>query len=59
MRYEITNYTKFGIKCYDMDGESDELMLSFFRGRIDHRRYRERITIFNYETNKIHYLQNF
>jgi hypothetical protein len=42
-----------------MDGESDDLMLSFFRGRIDHRRYRERITIYNYETNKVHYLQNF
>lgn len=59
MTYEITIYTKFGIKCYDMDGESDNEMLSFYRGRINHRQYRERVTIYNKETNHVEYIQNF
>ena len=58
-RYEITTYTKFGIKTYNMDGESDEALLSFFRGKIDHRNYRERVTIYNRETNHVEFLQNF
>lgn len=59
MTYEITTYSKFGIKTYDMKGESDDLVLSFFRGRIDHRRYKERITIYNKDTNHVEWLQNF
>lgn len=59
MTYEITIYTKFGIKCYDMKEESDEAILSFFRGRIDHQRYKERVTIYNKDTNHVEYIQNF
>jgi hypothetical protein len=59
MTYEITIYTKFGIKCYDMEGESDNAMLSFFRGKVDHRQYRERVTIYNKETNHVEFIQNF
>lgn len=59
MTYEVTIYSKFGIKCYDMEEESDEAILSFFRGRIDHNRYRERVTLYNKNTNKVQYIQNF
>ena len=59
MRYEITRYSKFGIKTYDMEEESDSLILSFFRGVIDHFRYRERVTIYNKDTNHVEWLQNF
>ena len=59
MTYEITIYTTFGIKCYDMEGESDKAMLSFFRGKVDHRQYRERVTIYNKETNHVEFIQNF
>ena len=56
MTYEITIYTKFGIKCYDMEGESDN---AIFRGKVDHRQYRERVTIYNKETNHVEFIQNF
>lgn len=59
MKYEVTRYSKFGIKCYEMEEESDSSILSFFRGAIDHQRYRERVTIYNLETNKVQYIQNF
>lgn len=59
MIYEITHYTKFGIRCYDMEKGSDEEVLSFFRAWIEHKSYRERVTIYNKETNKVEYLQNF
>jgi len=59
MKYEVTRYSKFGIKCYDREEESDNLILSFYRGVIDHHRYRERVTIMNKETNKVYYLQNY
>lgn len=59
MKYEVTRYSKFGIKCYEMEEESDLSILSFFRGAIDHQRYRERVTIYNLETNKVQYIQNF
>jgi len=42
-----------------MEGESDNAMLSFFRGKVDHRQYRERVTIYNKETNHVEFIQNF
>lgn len=59
--HEITIYSKFGIKCYDINAKhwTDENLAAFYRGYIDHRQYRERVTILNKKTNKVTFLQNF